>query len=1020
MNVVAALDDHLELRGLIGRGGMGEVHRAWDEALERAVAVKFLRGFDAREAERVLLEARMQARVEHPNVVRVHEVGTLGERPCLVLQLVEGPSLADFGPGCTLAEKVELIRQVAEGLHAAHREGLVHRDVKPGNMLVELGGAAPRALVSDFGLARGDEGGLTRSGMPAGTLEYMSPEQLLGSGPADFRSDIYSLGASLHAVLAGQPPFRRRSGPGGEAAETSLLRRILEEAPDPLPREVPVELRRVVAKAMEKEPGARYGSAQAFAEDLARVQRGEPVLARPAPVAERIYRWTRRNRVATRALAVALASLLVALGFALWLSRRSGLESLEAARLGALATSLETRFRMEWLAPPHDLRPVRASVLPEVDQLRTQSARGPAAGPASYALGKGLELLEDLPGARAAYERALALGSRGPEVAEGLGEVMGRLYERERERALRTLGPGARDERLATLQRDLRDPALRLLAQGSSGGWRLPWLQARVALLEGDLATARTRAEEVLAIAPERYEARVLQGEAWMAEAERRSDAEELVDGLAALEQGEVALRSAAEWGRSDLRLLLLLARLHVRRAEFTTRQGKDATALVVDAQEWLDLAARLDPDAPQLLLTQAALLMDSERLAANFGRDSGLPRLRRAVELMRRAVELSPGDVGARNLLMLGLYRHGHYLEERGLPSHEPLDEGISVHAATVAMAPSDPEVHDVGAALLTEKGRALVDGGTDGRAVLRAAVREAEAAIQLDATAPARIRQTLAEALVFLGRAEFFAGEDPRSALGRGIAEAEEVYRGAGGSFVGAFRATYALGSASLTLLDLGADAGVHVSRALAIVEQARAAHPEQPLLLYLHGQVLVIEARRLALDGEDPMPAIAQARALLAESVRRMGNPAVANETLALLALAEGRWRVEQGRDPSAALDEAERRFEQLETASPSKMEGPAGRAGCALERARWLARNGVASTGAAAARLGLLPVQEAIRRGGLDPQPRVLQARLLGLAGDREGGWAALARVLAVNGLVAGNAEARAAAVELAAP
>ncbi|MBK9518917.1 MAG: serine/threonine protein kinase [Anaeromyxobacter sp.] len=1017
-SAVAALDDHLVLKGLIGRGAMGEVHRAWDAALERAVAVKFLRGFDAREAERVLLEARLQARVEHPHVVRVLEVGTLGGRPCLVLQLVEGPSLADFGPGCTLVERVELVRQAAEGLHAAHREGLVHRDVKPDNVLVDLGGPAPRALVSDFGLARGDEGGLTRSGLPAGTVEYMSPEHVLGASPADYRADIYALGAALYALLAGRPPFRRASEPGGASDETSLLRRILEDAPDPLPPAVPVELRRVVAKAMEKAPEARYASALAFAEDLGRFQRGEPVRARPAPAVERLYRWARRNRAASRALAVALATLLAALGSALWLSRRSGIDSLEAARLGALATSLETRLRLEWLAPPHDLRPALAALRPEVERLRPLAAGGRSAGPASYALGKGLELLDDLDGARAAYQRALALGFEGPEVAEGLGEVMGRLYERERDRALRTLGPAARGERLASLQRELRDPALRSLAQGAGGGWRLPWLRARMALLEGDLDAARARAAEALAAAPERYEARVLQGEAWMAEAERRSDAEQLAEGLAALEQGEAALTAAAEWGRSDPRLLRLLARLHVRRAEFTGRQGKETGALVEAAQGWLDRAARLDPDAPALLIAQAALLMDSERLAANFGRFTGLPRLERAAALLRQAVALRPEDVEARSLLMVALQRVGHFLLERGLPCLEPLDEGIAMLGATVALAPSDPEVRDTGATLLAKKGRWQVEAGLDARATLQAAVQEAEAALRLDPPAPARVQQTLAEALVFLGQASWLSGVDPRPAFERAIAVTEAVTRAEGENFLSTFRTVYILATASMTLLDMGADARPDLARALEAATRARATHPEQPLLGFLHGQVLTIEARRALLDGQDPMPAVGEARRLLTEAVLRMGNPAVAAETRTMLSLLEGRWRVTRGLDPGAALAEAERGFARLEVEVKGTMAGPIGRAACALERARWLRRQG--GDAAAAARRGLAPVEEAIRRGGLDPTPRVVQARLLGFTGDVDGGRAALARTLAGNALVGGGAEARLAAAELGVP
>jgi tetratricopeptide (TPR) repeat protein len=311
------LEGRLELRGLLGEGGMGEVHRAWDAHLERAVAVKLLRGRDGRDAERVLLEARLQARVEHPHVVRVHEVGALGGRPCIVFQLVEGRTLARLGPELELRAKVELVRQAAAGLQAAHLQGLVHRDVKPSNVLVEEGpGGVRAALLTDFGLARGEEAGLSRTGLPPGTLDFMSPEQLTGSGPADFRSDVYALGATLYAVVAGRPPFRSASGPRGSDEEMRILRRILEEDPEPLWRAapgVPRDLALVAARAMEKDPAARYPSAEAFGEDLSRWLRGEPIRARRAAPAEQMLRWAHRNRALARVLAAAAVALVLSL-----------------------------------------------------------------------------------------------------------------------------------------------------------------------------------------------------------------------------------------------------------------------------------------------------------------------------------------------------------------------------------------------------------------------------------------------------------------------------------------------------------------------------------------------------------------------------------------------------------------------------------------------------------------------------------------------------------------------------------
>jgi len=538
------LDDRIELRGRTGSGAMGEVYRAWDDQLERAVAVKFQLVADEREAERLLLEARLQARVEHPNVIKVHEVGTLDGRVCIVFQLVDGPTLGELAPRLTPSERVELLRQAALGLHAAHLQGLVHRDVKPGNVLVEEGPeGARRALLGDFGLARAEEGGLSRTGVPAGTLEYMSPEQLLGSGPVDYRSDVYTLGASLYALLAGRPPFRTGDGPGSGEDSPGLFRRVLEEAPEPLHRAAPGtprELGLVAARAMEKSPADRYPSAEAFADELGRFLRGEPVRARPPSLTDRAVKWARRNRLAARSLAAAFAAVLAGAGLAAWSSRRASLEALEAARLGAVAASMESRLRMEYLSEPHDLRPTLAGIQAEVVRLRPLAGRG--SGPASYALGRALDLLDDLDGARAAYEQAEHAGFRTPESSVAMGLVLGRTYLRERSRAKEALAPAALQQRIAALREELLGPARRRLESGEPTGWQRTLQGAQVALFEGDYPAARARAAAVLVADPARYEALLAEGESWLREGRELTDDHKLPDATSALGRSRAPL----------------------------------------------------------------------------------------------------------------------------------------------------------------------------------------------------------------------------------------------------------------------------------------------------------------------------------------------------------------------------------------------------------------------------------------------------------------------------------------------
>jgi WD40 repeat protein len=310
----------------LGRGGMGVVYRAHDEALRRVVAVKLLLPGEADPAARArfVREARAAANVQHDHVVAVHAVADPPDGPpYFVMQYVAGPTLAAHVRArqrLDPREAAELGRQVALGLAAAHAAGLLHRDIKPANVILEplpdASGPRYRAKILDFGLARLKEGHsvLTREGAVAGTPAYLSPEQLRDPGRIDERSDVYNLGVTLYEMLTGEAPFR------GEVHR--ILEQVLHDEPVPprsLSDRIPRDLETVCLKALAKEPHRRYGSAREFADDLGRFLNGEPVRARPVGAVGRLGRWCRRHpAAAAAAAAVALGLLAVAsLGTAL-------------------------------------------------------------------------------------------------------------------------------------------------------------------------------------------------------------------------------------------------------------------------------------------------------------------------------------------------------------------------------------------------------------------------------------------------------------------------------------------------------------------------------------------------------------------------------------------------------------------------------------------------------------------------------------------------------------------------------
>ncbi len=261
---------HYEVLEVLGKGGFGIVFRAFDETLQRVVAIKVLSPHLAATSparKRFLREARSSARVRHENVVRVYAVEEQ-PLPFLVMEFIPGETLQQrldrTGPLET-AEVVQFGRQIAEGLAAAHGMGLIHRDIKPGNILIEAG-ANPSIKITDFGLARAaDDASLTQSGVVAGTPMFMAPEQAQGE-TLDHRADLFSLGSVLYTMASGRPPFRANN-------TLAVLKRVAEDTPRPIPEiipEVPPWLCDLITRLHAKKPEDRIGTAKEVADLLGR------------------------------------------------------------------------------------------------------------------------------------------------------------------------------------------------------------------------------------------------------------------------------------------------------------------------------------------------------------------------------------------------------------------------------------------------------------------------------------------------------------------------------------------------------------------------------------------------------------------------------------------------------------------------------------------------------------------------------------------------------------------------------
>ena len=985
--------DHYEMIRFLGEGGMGKVFLARDRRLGREVAIKFVRGDNRDHTLRLLAEARAQAQVNHDRVCKVYEVDEVDGQVYIAMQYIDGAPLGALASELTVEQKVMVLRDAAEGVHAAHRVGIVHRDLNPNNIMVERDhDGRLRSYVMDFGLARDRKEGATETGTVMGTPHYMSPEQARGEvARLDRRADIYSLGASLYVMLTGVQPIPGDNGlvvlNNIQLVEPRRLRAI-----DP---DIPADLEAIALKCLEKDRSARYDSARALAEDLGRFLDGEPVSAQRAGLTYRLRKRIHKHRRALTAAAVLVVLFVIALGWGLQARREEQHARREAAERERLARrfterveGIEASARYSALSRLHDIRADQQALRRRMDELAADVARGGplASGPGHYALGRGWLALGDRKAARVELEQAWAAGYREPRVAYALALVLGALYQEALNDAERLRDADQREAKKQAIKRELRDPALGYLKQ--SQGPSDKYVSALIAFYEERHDAALALLDEIAGM-PWFYEADELRGDIHLARAVAAANVGDRERALASFEAGRKAYAAAAATGESVPGLHAALASLERSAFELGMFDQADIDAPFARGIAAAERALAVQPDHTASQVLEAVLYRRMAEVRGGRGEAIDEP-LQRAIAAGRRAVEGELVDDDVRAQAWLELSRiYWTWAEDRLRHDADPGDQlRLAVEASD--RVPEDERDHafylsrglifklwadhqdNTGADARPNRGKAI-DAyqralGLEPRSVPVLINLGANYLMRASANGDPDIDRDLADAAASLDRAlainprhpvaHYYQcrvlqqaaaqarahGGDPRPQLAQALthcktgieikADLPHLHNQAG----------IVLLDQAMDTWDRGGDPTPALDEARAAYERAIAAAPDQVYGYNNVGDVLRRRADFVRASGGDPTAAASAAAAAFERALTINPDDTLVLANLGYVRALLAAHAVERGRDPEAQLRPAEAAFTRVLAANPNESDGHLGMGSVLSVRAQGRARRG----------------------------------------------------------------------------
>jgi serine/threonine-protein kinase len=1001
-DLIGAAIGEYRIEAYVGAGGMGLVYKAYDTTLKRHAALKFLRLDDPPSISRLLREAQAQAGIQHENVCRIYGVGEYEGKPYIAMQFIEGTPLRDAAKNMGIEERVRVLRAVALGLAEAHRMGVIHRDIKPANILVQRqadGSYKPTLL--DFGLAReGGDAGLTTTGEILGTPLYMAPEQARGQVHSlDFRTDIYSLGATMYEILAGRPLFDAQS-----PAEQFV--QVLSQDPVTLrkvDRGIPQDLETITMKCVEKEARRRYGSALEVADELERYLSSEPIQARRAGWLDRLFKIARKHKAAA---AIACTSALLVLGLAGAWAASSWRSAKQAKLMGEFRQEMryiETRLNYIRTSPIHDVRKEEAELRRRLNGMgRIPKGAGRyARGPLAWAKGQGALLFQDYDGARVHLEEAWERhGMRTPDVAYSLGLTLAELYERSLKEVGGEPDPANRARLTHEAELKYRDPARRYLEKGRGLLAEAPeYVEAKLALLAGDTSGALGKAQQAIAKTPWLYEAKMLLGDIRWAEARALISGTDPNLTLQRFREAEQAFLTAAFQAPSDGRIYGRMCGLCSDAAQFTIFQaGSDPSPWVDRTCEYAGKAALVNPGdpVPDYMIASAYFHL------AEYGRNGGgstAEAITKCVEWSNRSLAKKPGFVDA--LIMLGAAEQlrASQIQASGGDAAPAIEEAIR-HLTEASRL--DPKGTAAGIQLgnaLYVRSKLLRASGQDPRPSLSQAAENYRKAL-LEFKDPI-LYSNLGFALSEGCLADMERGADPRPGLEKAIDSFRLALQNSPTLGHARFGLALALERRARYLQSAGSDPLPDLRLAIDEVSRAGASFSETESVLKMKAALYLRMADCLTERGDDPGEVLATLTGAASEWVKKhTGEEARTFQIQGAAKVKEAAWALKQGRPPEAALSSAEQLLRRSIAADPKSIQVWGDLIRAERIRSEWaLSRN--LPTGASIER-GLALCEKALKadpnnldaladRGAL----RLLRAKAATAPADR-GRWARLAQ------------------------